>query len=339
MKKDNSPPRGESFIRLGLLATALVIMIAAGEIAVRVWYRALDGYDMEMWRYAREMKQRTGDAALPFINKPSAAGRYYGAEIRTNSQGCRSEELAAEKGDRKRLLFLGDSFTLGFGVPLEQTFTSLIRQRLSGSTTTWEVINAGVGNYNSLMELEWFKKYGAALQPDIVVLMFYLNDVEPTPRISGSGYFLASHSYLYALLADRSRKVLTRLGRDRYSWKKYYSHLYDDTNPALRLNREALQELAALCKQNKARLVAVNIPDLHQLQPYPFPQATRYFERVCEENGIPCVDLLPQLQPHEPARLWVSFEDTHANAFANGIIADTIFRTLCALEAVPCGQR
>jgi lysophospholipase L1-like esterase len=352
MEKDNSSPqfptlRGkktprivsrEALARLGLLSAALAIMIVGGEFAARVGYRALNNYDMEMWRYAREMKRLTGDPALPFVNRPSASGRYYGVEIRTNALGCRSAELATEKGGHKRLLFLGDSFTLGFGVPANATFTTLVQQKLADAPTPFEVVNAGVGNYNSLMEFSWLKKHWAAVQPDAVVLMFYLNDVEVTPRIGGIGFLLARHSYLYAVLADRYRKLMTRIGRDRYTWRTYYSRLYDDDNPGLALNRQALREMAELCRERKVPLVAVNIPDIHQLQPYPFPRATRYLEQACAENGVPFVDLLPALQPHDPAGLWVSPEDTHTNAAADRIIADAVFGALCRLGIVPCGM-
>jgi lysophospholipase L1-like esterase len=353
MKNDNSPlksavPRGKrpvvggsggALANLGLLAAACAVMLAGGEIAARVGYPALKNYDMEMWRYAREMKQLTGDPALPFVNKPSASGRYYGAEIRTNALGCRSAEIAPEKGQRKRLLFLGDSFTLGFGVPADRIFTALIQRRLADAPTPVEVVNAGVGNYNSQMELAWLEKFAARVQPDVVVLMFYLNDVEPTPRVGGFDYPLARHSYLYALLADRYRKLMTRIGRDRYSWRAYYRRLYDSDNPGLASNRRALRDLAGWCRQRGIPLLAVNIPDIRQLQPYPFPEATRYLEQACSEDSVPFVDLLPALQTHDPAALWVSPEDTHTNALANEIIADTVSGALCGLGAIPCGAK
>jgi hypothetical protein len=324
--------------RLGLLSAALAIMLAGGEIAARACYRYLKTYDMEMWRYAREMKQLTGDPDLPFVNKPAASGRFYGAEIRTNALGCRSAELAPEKGARKRLLFLGDSFTLGFGVPASAIFTTLVQRKLGDSSTPYEVINAGVGNYNSRMELAWLEKNQARVQPDAIVLMFYLNDVEATPHIGGPGYLLARHSYLYALLADRYRKLMTRMGRDRYTWRAYYSHLYDGSNTGLQSNRQALRELAAFCRKRALPLMVVNIPDIHQLKPYPFPQATRYIERACAEDGVPFVDLLPALQSYDPASLWVSPEDTHTNAFANGIIAERVLGALCEFGAISCRE-
>jgi lysophospholipase L1-like esterase len=331
--------RRELFARSVLLALALLLTLLAGEVAVRLGYDALAGYDMEMWRYAREMKQPTGDAALPFVNRPATRGRYYGAEIRTNRLGCRGRELAADKGATRRVLMLGDSFTLGFGVPVESVCASVLEARLNAGAGRYEVINAGVGNYNSLMEEEWFRRYGLALQPDVVVVMFFVNDVEPTPRISGLRQAVARRSYLYALLADRFRRILAKSGRERYDWRRYYAGLYRPDAPAVPANRAALGRIAAACRQRGIPLLVASIPDLHQLRPYPFPMATAYLEQFCADAGVRCIDLLPHLEAHEPERLWVSREDTHANALANGIFAGAIHDELCAMGAVACDRR
>jgi hypothetical protein len=52
--------------------------------------------------------------------------------LRTDSLGMRiADRGAAPSGNAKyRILFLGDSFTEGIGVPYEQTFVALIRKRI-----------------------------------------------------------------------------------------------------------------------------------------------------------------------------------------------------------------
>lgn len=332
-------PGKELAVRAALLLASVLVVILAGEVTIRAAYGRLANYDMEMWRYARELKEPTNDADLPFVNRPAAAGRYYGVEIRTNSFGCRSEEIPAAKGEKRRILFLGDSFTLGFGVPYDRIFTSLLGQRLADSPPGFEIVNAGVGNYNSMMELQWFRKRGLQLRPDVVVLMYYLNDVEPTPLLSPTRVFLASHSYLYAFLASRGRKLMAAAGAKRYSWKSYYQRLYDDGNPSLLANRDALDQLAALCRKNGIRLFVANIPDLHELEPYPFSAATSYIERASRENLLPFLDLQPLLSTEAPGTWWVSFEDTHANAAAHEVFAAAILGMLCREGAVPCEPR
>lgn len=334
MQKNIAP--AEALARGALLAVAIALALLAGEAAVRIGYGALAGYDMEMWRYAREMKVPTGDPSLPFVNRPSASGRYYGVEIRTNSLGCRGPEVAAEKGAKRRLLFLGDSFALGFGVPAEEVAAARLQAQLGGGG--WEVVNAGAGNYNSLMEEEWFRRRGLALRPDVVVLWHFVNDVEPTPRVSGVRHAIARRSYLYAFLADRCRRILAHAGLARYDWRRYYAGLYAGGGAAVAANRAALDRIAAACRGRGIPLLVAIIPDLHQLQPYPFPEATAHVERFCAENGVRCLDLQPLLAPYAPERLWVSREDTHANGFANGVFAAAVREELCRMEAVPCGR-
>lgn len=55
-------------------------------------------------------------------------------------------------------MFIGDSFTLGWGVHFDSTFSQLIQKDLKSQSI--ETINLGIGNYNAVMEVELFKKKG-----------------------------------------------------------------------------------------------------------------------------------------------------------------------------------
>ena len=48
--------------------------------------------------------------------------------------------------------------------------------------------NLGVGNYNTLQELSLFRDVGVPLKPDIIVLAYFLNDAEPMPDYSDTGW-------------------------------------------------------------------------------------------------------------------------------------------------------
>ena len=61
-------------------------------------------------------------------------------------------------------------------------FPKQLEKSLNNNVNKIEVINAGIGNYNSSMEVELFKLLGINFDPDLVILMFYINDVEPTPK-------------------------------------------------------------------------------------------------------------------------------------------------------------
>ena len=66
----------------------------------------------------------------------------------TNSLGFkdRSERMVAPVPDRYRIVFMGDSFTEGIGLPFEETFVGMLSDRLGSRGI--EVLNAGVVSYS-----------------------------------------------------------------------------------------------------------------------------------------------------------------------------------------------
>lgn len=73
------------------------------------------------------------------------------------------------------LLFLGDSLTFGYGLPPEESYPSLIEQKLQEAEIDLEVINAGVSGDTSasgLRRLDWLFRR----EPAVMVLALGAND-------------------------------------------------------------------------------------------------------------------------------------------------------------------
>lgn len=116
----------------------------------------------------------------------SSATIDYGARgsvvYRISSQGVRGPERTVPKPHGvHRILILGDSVTFGYYVPEELTFVALLETALRRLDPAVEVINGGVGGYNTHNEISWLKERGLAFEPDVVVLAFCPNDVD-NPR-------------------------------------------------------------------------------------------------------------------------------------------------------------
>lgn len=313
-----------------LVGCSILFCLGIGEVGIRIAYPHLANYNLEMWRYFAEMKQRLPFEKLPFVHFPSKRGTFYGADIATNSMGFRGEECRVEKTPgKKRIVFVGDSQTLGWGVPFEQCMARRLERHLNEKSDAYEVINMGIGNYNSTMEVELFKLRGLALKPDIVFLFYFVNDAEPIPRLSWPAYQIERRSYLLAFLFDRYFEIRPLIDSTR-NWKQYYASLYAPNASALAMNRQSLKEMGELCKANGIQLVVVNYPDLHEIENYPFPQITDYAREFAMEAGSPFIDLLSALKGFEPSSLWVSREDTHGNAVVNEVAARVLYDFLVA---------
>jgi len=106
----------------------------------------------------------------------------YDCEIKISSQGLRDREFPyAKPTGTTRILCLGDSFTNGFGVTVEQTFSKLLEAKLGDESSSlppgqWEVINAGVAATGTAQQLAYFEHEGSRYQPEHVLLAFSPND-------------------------------------------------------------------------------------------------------------------------------------------------------------------
>ncbi len=77
----------------------------------------------------------------------------------------------SSRGDAPRIVILGDSLTAGLGLPVEQSYPSLLQQRLNTEGLDFEVVNAGVSGDTSaggLSRLDW------ALEGNVKVLIVAL---------------------------------------------------------------------------------------------------------------------------------------------------------------------
>jgi lysophospholipase L1-like esterase len=101
--------------------------------------------------------------------------------IRTNSLGHRHVELGDKT--RPRVLFLGDSITCAGFLNDEDTFVRRVEALATDAGEPLETINTGVGSIGLEDEFAILMETGIDTQPDVVVLGFYLNDVQNSPGV------------------------------------------------------------------------------------------------------------------------------------------------------------
>ncbi len=99
--------------------------------------------------------------------------------VHLSSLGLRGPEYSAtpEPGSF-RLLGVGDSVTFGQGVSVQETFLAVAEEQLSRSYSV-ELINAGVPSWDLRQQLRWIEHRGLALEPSLLLVFFYINDLVP----------------------------------------------------------------------------------------------------------------------------------------------------------------
>jgi GDSL-like Lipase/Acylhydrolase family len=311
------------FFKTALLVLSLVSISLTLEVSLRVAFYKSHDFAMEMWKYAVHLKRPVANPALRFVHAPNAHAFLMGVDVNINSKGLRDYEYSFAKPPRTyRIVMLGDSITFGWGVPLEATIPKLLEHELNqcrrSTVEKFEVINAGIGNYNTVQEVAYYESIGKAFKPDLVILMFFINDPEPVPAERNG--FLIDRSYLAAFVTSRFDMLLRRFGK-RPDWKTYYASLYENDNPGLKACEGALASLPA--KAGTRVLVAL-LPELRQINDdsYPFIAQHQQISGFLRAKGVKVIDLINGLKDHGPeSTLWIAPADDHPNGKANALIA------------------
>lgn len=101
-------------------------------------------------------------------------------DVRTDQYGFRGAPLSkAKPPGETRILFLGDSVVYGFMLPNGQTPVDQTQRFLAGRLPDRRIrcINAGMFGYATWQELDLMQHEGLDVEPDVVVLVFCLNDM------------------------------------------------------------------------------------------------------------------------------------------------------------------
>ncbi len=153
-----------------VLLTVLLVLVVA-ELVLRAVVRRAAA--------AGSHRYLTADPVLHHRGRPGLSTTVAGTPFSTNSLGLRDREYASPKPPGTfRILMLGDSYTEGGGLRVEQTIAkrseAMLNARGCGAV---DVVNAGTASYSPILEYLRLERLGPVLQPDLVVLNFDMTDV------------------------------------------------------------------------------------------------------------------------------------------------------------------
>jgi lysophospholipase L1-like esterase len=310
------------FVALGVSFITFAILL---EIALRIYTGFNIFYDVEMTRYANELKISSQDPRTGHVHRPNAVAELMGVEVKTNQDGFRDDDYSIARNHKRRIIFLGDSLTLGWGVRKEEAFEALLERQLDARIPT-EIINFGHGNFNTDQEVGLFLDKGLKYHPDLVVLFYFINDAEPTPSKSKLAFL--GHSRFATFIWSRVKAINARFSGGT-AFEQYYSKLYSDSSPGWLRAKSALSELEHICRSNGTQLKVVLLPELHAPARYPFLKQHAQVAQVLNEANVPYLDLVSKFSGiQNPESLWVAPDDAHPNARAHRIIADSTLEFL-----------
>jgi lysophospholipase L1-like esterase len=317
-------------LRIALAIATTALSLGIGEIVVRLLGAA------------------PGFAAIPFgqyltSDDPELLwGPRPGAES-VNSAGLRGAEVAAEK-TRPRLLVLGDSITWGIELADDETIPVRLQARLAEAGHEVEVLNGGVSGYNTIQEARRLELLAPRLDPDHVVLLFCINDVDPLDGLpEGIHRFARRDDAAEALQLVHGARLQSRLQRKLMSRSHLYRLLHEtlvqrpkpktagnrpDDDIVLDVVAAGLNRIAAVATKHGFEVTVVTVPVLKDLGPdYPHLRLHADVLALARERGFDTLDLLPitiEAVREEPRMLSLPGDPLHPNAEGAALFAEAI---------------
>lgn len=129
--------------------------------------------------YGAYLMPETSDILFPAFSVAKHETSEFDLTVRINNLGFRGENISSQK-KKKRVVFIGDSFTFGWGVQLEDTWIKLI----SESYPEIEFLNLGQGGNHPGDHVRVAKKALPLLKPDLIIVgILQGNDLHQLMRV------------------------------------------------------------------------------------------------------------------------------------------------------------
>lgn len=320
-----------------LLSIGIILSLLSAEIVIRFYYfNKLTAGNLILSTNNNLMYEHKHSIA--FINR-------YGIKVKYNSLGFIGEEIGSKTENTLRILGVGDSITDGTYLPQQQRYLNLLGKILETKITRRiEVINAGIGGYNTWQELEIIKDKGLLIKPDLIIVGICLNDyIENKPKLGQSWFgtitednfndgsraryfnFLYQKSALYKFIYD----FLSKLRRTGYSQKGYQRYLEEynfDIKPSdFKKWKKPFIEMIMLNKKNKIKILFVIFP-LHSQIIKGGDVTYKPLSDFFKEEGVYFVDLIKYFNSNsqEGKDLFIKRDIIHLNALGHNITAEVI---------------
>ena len=266
-------------------------------------------------------------------NEPHAHYRHKSADVnvrfRINGQGMRAdrEYAYAKPANLRRIVSLGDSFTVGYEVEVEETFSAVLERELKEKGISVEVLNAGVSGFSTAEECLYLERELIRYEPDAVLLSFYENDLDDNVRTGlfalrdgaleelndryvpgGSFANFLNTNWFFNFLSEHSNAFV--LAKERVTWaikgqmvesnlEAVASDQKDSvSNPRVELQVAILERLYQYLRAREIPLVIHSIPTKARLEEVPLSEMFPLESFDTNRPGVFFLSSKTLLDPH-----------------------------------------
>ena len=276
----------------------------------------------------------------------------YQHAVQVNALGLRGPEVLPRAPGEQRVLALGDSLIYGQGVADDETVPALLREALVREDVSggeWTVVNGGHRAYDTRQELALLEEMGEVLDPDIVIIFWYWNDIKERDidatfeRLSESGpvaFDTGEPMEGWAKTKWRAQQMLRRsallmTAHDLLKARDAKPVPEDYVSTALQRLDGYLERFQALAERDGLRVLFAIVPDANGfLGPHQSVEVSAQAEAIAASRGMELCELAPSLAAlvEREGSLPVLPYDGHYNGAGNRALAEAVARHLLAKD-------
>ncbi len=260
-----------------------------------------------------------------------------------NGVGFRGPEYDKVKPEKTyRIIVLGDSTTAGIGVQdMDNIFSQQLEVLLNNNVDAeknYEVMNMGVGGYQTMQAVETLRVKGLEYQPDLVLILFCVNDfalqadggvyqtllranpLSPQSTTVATYWRLLKYSRLAFIVLHRLISTEMSL-TDHDKW--YMENILEGQSPV----RKGFELLSTLQQKHNFSALVLLLPEFSA----PFTQYRseaiheKAFQATDGLQGFAVVDLLDFFAAVDNNAKAFSWDGLHMNEYGHEILAKILF--------------
>ena len=316
--------KNKIFFNFILILVSALISLSCIEIFLIIKAKFIINYDTEMWRYSKLLKTKSNNNLINHIHIANKEAILQNVNIKINSLGMRGNEkdIIEWKNANNKILFIGSSITLGWGVNEEKTATKKLESNLnSNQKNLWKVFNGGIGNYNAQRYIvNYFENY-KNLKPNIIIIHYFLNDSEILQNTYGN--IFTRNFHLAAILWK-----YINIKKDNLKFSNiydYYSNFYETDN--FQNTEKYLTMMKNECDKNKIRCIIAYTPDIQFLNDRNFDKFENKVKSLSKQLNYEFISFTNPLRK-STLNLKNGYNDNHPNEVAHEIMGKSLYNYL-----------
>ncbi len=340
--QDRIPVRRRVARILLVAAGALAAGLVLGELGLRWWhpigFRApIDHRRGDEWR--RLVHRASSLPGLPYELNPGAHGHFLRMDCAVNSLGMRGPEVDVHKAPHVlRIAAIGDSVTFGWNVSADATWPAQLDRALlergPGAGTATEVLNCGVSGYGTRDEAIALDQRAAELDPDVVVLAYFLNDPEHLPLAPLQRYFEVPEWWQRFNLLRLVARTSYEHDVQRFGGGDVYRYLHAPDGPCWPRELAAMDRVRDIARAHVPHTLVVLFPAFPRdvdWSDYPWADLHAQVAAAWQERGFHVIDLLPVFAESGGVPSELAVDGEHPNPRGHEIAAGAIADELAQL--------